>query len=159
MSIPPLPTLAPYPDTVAFRLERVPLALDDLQRSPLIGLGVNSFGQRHADPTQEGLPDHLAILAIAALHDSGLLGSAALVIGFTVVGYGLWVTARAAGRSGDRVTVGTAAAYAGSLTAMLVAYQATNALHFAINWIIVGGAAAVIASAALRRSGVPDAPR
>lgn len=157
VSIPPPPTLAPYPDTVAFRLERVPLALDDLWRSPFIGLGVSSFGQLHADPSQGGLPDHLAIMAIATLHDSGLLGSAALLVGFGLIGYGLWITARAAGRSGDRATVGTAAAYAGSLTAMLVAYQATNALHFALNWLIIGAAGAVVTSAALRQSDGPSA--
>lgn len=145
-SLPPPPSLAPVPDTVSFRMERVPLALDDFRKSPLIGLGASSFGQLHGDPSQGGLPDHLAILAIATLHDSGLLGALALLVGFSLVGYGLLARARFLGQVGDRLAVGTMAAYAGSITAMVVAYQATNALHFSINWMIIGGAAAVIAS-------------
>jgi hypothetical protein len=139
----PLPSLAPYPDTVSFRLERVPVALADVATSPLIGLGAESFGQRHADPSQDGLPDHLAILAVAALYDAGIVGLLALGAGFGLLLVGLLLAAARSGRSGDWRTVGVAAAFIGSLTSILIAYQATNALHFAINWIVVGAAAAV----------------
>ncbi len=65
----PLPSLRLYPDTIGFRLERVPVALSDLRDSPIIGLGAESFGQRHSDPSQAGAPDHIAILAVAALYE------------------------------------------------------------------------------------------
>lgn len=139
----PLPSLAPYPDTVGFRLERVPLAIEDIASSPLIGLGAESFGQRHADASQAGLPDHLAILAVDVLYDAGIIGVLALCTGFGLLLWGLVRVARQSGRMQDRRTVGAAAAFTGSLVAMLIAYQATNALHFAINWIVVGAAAAV----------------
>jgi hypothetical protein len=141
----PIPTLAPYPDTVTFRLDRVPIAIRDLPESPLIGFGAESFGQRHVDPSQKGLPDHLAILAVAAVYDAGILGALALAIGFFLVLVGLWRVAGTASGAGDGPTVGAAAAFVGSLVSMLVSYQATNALHFAINWIVIGAAAALIA--------------
>lgn len=139
----PLPSLAAYPDTVSFRLERVPVAFEDLAASPLVGLGAESFGQRHQDPSQAGLPDHLAILAVAVLYDAGVVGLLALAAGFGLLLVGLLRTARRAGETEDWRTVGVAAAFIGSLVSMLISYQATNALHFAINWIFVGAAAAV----------------
>jgi hypothetical protein len=139
----PLPTLVPVADTITFRLDRVPVALDDLRASPLIGLGPGSFGQLHVDPSQDA-PDHIAILAIASLHDAGLIGTAGLVAAFVLLLRGLFAHARTAGRVADRRGVGIAAAYCGSIVAMLVSYQATNALHFGLNWIIVGAAVAAI---------------
>lgn len=147
----PTVSLAPYPDTVSFRLERIPVALGDLPRSPFIGLGAESFGQRHLDPSQPGKPDHLAILAVAAIYDAGILGAAALAIGFILVFVGLWRAAGAANRTGDGKSVGAAAAFIGSLASMLVSYQATNALHFAVNWIIVGAAVGLIARMPVER--------
>jgi hypothetical protein len=141
----PVPSLAPYPDTVTFRLDRVPIAIGDLPQSPLVGFGAESFGQRHRDPSQQGLPDHLAILAVAAVYDAGILGALALAIGFILILFRLWQAAGTASRAGDGPTVGAAAAFIGSLVAMLVSYQATNALHFAINWIVIGAAAALVA--------------
>lgn len=151
----PAVSLAPYPDTVGFRLERVPVALDDLGRSPVIGLGAESFGQRHADPSQDGLPDHLAILAVAAAYESGIIGWLALATGFGLLFVLLWRSGRSAFDLEDRSLIGAAAAFAGSLAAMLVAYQATNALHFAINWIIIGCGAALSARVASVGSEAP----
>jgi hypothetical protein len=136
----PMPSLRPYPDTLAFRLRRVPLAFDDLRTSPIIGLGMESFGQRHPDPSQGGAPDHIAILAVAALYESGIVGAAALLIAFALILVGLWSASREPGRAGP------AAAFMASIVALLVAYQATNALHFGSNWLIVGAAAACIAA-------------
>jgi hypothetical protein len=129
--------LPPPPDTLDFRLQRVPPAFGDLSSSLLIGLGADSFGQRHADPSQQGRPDHLAILAVAVLYESGALGALALAVGFLAV---LWMLLRG---SPNRDMRGTAAAYAAAIVSLLVAYQATNAIHFATIWLLVGGALAL----------------
>lgn len=140
----PPPSTQPYPDTISFRLDRVPVALEDLSTSPLIGLGADSFGQRHLDPSQAGnAPDHLAILAIAVVYDSGVIGATSLSLAFLLLLWSGWSSARAAARRGDREHIGLAAAGVGSVIAMLVAYQATAALHFGSTWMIVGAAAAI----------------
>jgi len=114
------------------------MALKDWPRDPIIGLGANSFGQSHEDPTQAGGLDHIAILAVAALYESGLVGSAGLTIGFALILLPLWRASR------RRDTVGPmAAAYLGSLISLLVAYQATNALNFSLIWLIAGAGLAM----------------
>lgn len=138
------------PDTVTFRLDRIPVALADLSKSPLIGLGANSFGQRHVDVSQGNAPDHLAILAIAALYESGVLGAAGLGIGFGLV---LLTLFRATRRRADR---GLMAAYAGAVVCLLAAYEATNALNFALIWLLAG--AALAASAVPSTTESPGAP-
>jgi len=130
-------------DTVAFRLERVPIALDDLRRSPLIGFGAESFGQRHPDRYAGSGPDHIAILAIVVPYEAGIIGAAALLIGFVVLIASLWKTARRSMRDSDWPAVGAAAAFIGALVSTLVAYQATNALHLAVNWLVIGAAVAL----------------
>jgi len=140
----PVPTPIPYPDTITFRLDRVPTALADLARSPLIGLGAESFGQRH--PLVGTAPDHIAILAVAVVYESGVLGAVALGLAFAIVIVALW-------RGSARLSsTGPAAAYLGAIVSLLVSYQATNALHFAHNWLIIGAAIALAA-----RSLIPDA--
>lgn len=136
-----LPSLAAYPDTLEFRLKRVPIALADIEASPIIGLGAESFGQRHRDTSQAGAPDHIAILAVAALYESGVVGTVGLGIGFLLILTGLWRV------SADPRRTGAAAAFAGSIVGLLIAFQATNALHFGSNWLIVGAAAALITAA------------
>jgi hypothetical protein len=135
----PLPSLRAQTDTFAFRMKRVPVALDDIAKSPLIGLGAESFGQRHGDPTQGGAPDHIAILAVAAVYEAGVVGALALVAAFVILALALWRATRVG------AAVGAGAAYLGSVAALLAAYQATNALHFAINWLIAGAAIALAA--------------
>ena len=122
---------------MAFRLNRVPTALSDLGQSPIIGLGAATFGQRHEIPGQPGQPgqaDYLAILALVTVYESGILGAVALGGGLLLV---LWMLFRASKRS-----VGPAAAYAGSIVSLLVAYEGTNALFFSFNWLIIGAALA-----------------
>lgn len=137
-SLAPTPTLqvstGGTDQTVAFRLDHIRPALDDWKTSPIIGLGAESFGMLHPERTPSGVADHLAIMALAVLHDAGLVGVAGLV----VVG---WLVARALWRAAaDRRITGLAAAFIGSLTVLVVAYQATNALHFALNWLLLGTA-------------------
>jgi hypothetical protein len=146
----PSPTAAPTPndDTLAFRLDRVPVALKDLARDPIIGLGANSFGQRHTDPSQlNNQPDHIAILAVAALYESGVVGTGGLAIGFALILLALW-------RASRRFTIGPlAAAYIGSLVSLLISYEATNAINFSLIWLIAGAGLAM----ALRPSGREEA--
>jgi hypothetical protein len=148
----PVASLAPTPlpespDTIAHRMERVAPALDDLGTSPWIGLGANSFGQRHADSSQGGAPDYIAILVVALVYESGIVGAFLFSL---AVGLLLLALVRAS-RSGW--AMGLAAAYLAAIVALLVAYQATNALVFGLNWLL-GGAA--LALAARARDG--DAP-
>jgi hypothetical protein len=142
--------LPPASDTIAFRLDRIPVALKDWPRDPIIGLGANSFGQRHADPSQRGAPDHLATLAIAALYESGLLGSAGLAIGFGLILLALWRASRHPG------TGPMAAAYLGSLVCLLVSYQATNAINFSLIWLIAGAGLALAFSKPADSSTEPE---
>jgi hypothetical protein len=141
----PVPTSIPepYQDTIAFRLERVPIALNDLRNSPLIGFGAESFGQRHPDRYAAAGPDHIAILAVVVPYEAGIIGAAALVVGFACLLTSLWKSARRSSGEADWRAVGAAAAFIGSLVSVLVAYQSTNALHFAVNWIVIGVAAAL----------------
>lgn len=139
------PTSDPYSDTLAFRLERVPIALSDLRNSPVIGFGAESFGQRHPDRYAGPGPDHIAIMAVAVPYEAGVIGAAALATGFAVLFASLWKFARRS--NGDRPAVGAAAAFIGSLVSVLVAYQGNNALHLAINWLVIGAAAALAARA------------
>ncbi len=132
----PAPTPTIIDDTLAFRLDRISLALKDLIHDPIIGLGANSFGQRHVDPTQNA-PDHIAILAVAALYESGVVGSLGLAIGFALVLLALWRGSR------RTLSVPIAAAYIGSVVSLLIAYQATNAINFSLIWLITGAGLAM----------------
>jgi hypothetical protein len=104
--------------------------------SPIIGLGAASYGQRHEIPYQAAdTPDYIGILALVALYESGVLGAAALGLGFLLSLRLLFRT--------SRQQPGPAAAYFASIVSLLVAYQATNALFFSINWIILGAGLAL----------------
>jgi len=135
----PIPSDRAYPDTIRFRLDRIQPALNDLSTSPIIGLGADSFGQRHADPSQGGAPDHLGFLVLAVPYDSGLVGAAGFWVAIAAI---LWLLLRSLRGPG---ATPLAAAYLGSIVSLLVAYQATNAIHFAINWLLLGAATALAA--------------
>ena len=133
----PRPTLAPPADTIGFRLARIGPAIDDFWQSPVIGLGAESFGQRHADTSQVGAPpDHLPFLLLAAPYEAGVIGAGALLFAILLVLWGLIGRTRE-----DRPVL--AASLVGVVVSLLVAYQATNALHFATNWLLLGLAMAV----------------
>jgi hypothetical protein len=56
--------------------------------------------------------------------------------------------------------VGRAAAYAGSIASFLVSYEATNAMWFSINWLVIGAALAfVVPSRQATRSAARDGRR
>jgi hypothetical protein len=141
----PLPSLAPPSDTLGFRLERLPIALSEIPSSPLIGFGAESFGQRHPDRYAGAGPDHIAVMAVVVPYEAGLIGAIAVVVGFALLLLNLWRTARRS-MAGDALrAVGASAAFVGSLVSLLVAYQVTNSLHMAVNWIVIGAAAALVA--------------
>lgn len=143
----PVPSPTPIADTFAYRTKRIPTALSDLRTSPIIGLGAASYGQRHDLRYQPaGTGDYIGILALVAVYESGLVGAAALALGFVLA-------LRLLLRSSQRYP-GRAAAYAASIVSLLVAYQGTNALFFSINWIILGAGLAL----AMRTAGTA-APR
>lgn len=134
----PAATSSPGPavDTFAYRLRQIPVALRDLERSPIIGLGAASYGQFHELRDElAGTPDYLGMLAIVAIYESGVLGAAALTLGFVL---SLALLFRL-----SRLRPGVAAAYIASIVSLLVAYQATNALFFSINWMILGAGLAL----------------
>jgi hypothetical protein len=134
----PIPT--PAADTFGYRTIRIPTALNDLRTSPVIGLGAASYGQRHDLPgVRGGTPDYNGILALVAIYESGLIGAFALALGFALSLRMLFRLSR------DRP--GPAAAYMASIISLLVAYQATNALFFSINWIILGAGLALAVKA------------
>ena len=132
----PRPTLLPAEDTIGFRLARVGPALDDFRQSPVIGLGASSFGQRHEYEGKPGAPDHLPILALAVPYEAGVIGVLALGLALMLVLGAL--LRRTPGSQGI-----LAASLIAAVASLLVAYQATNALHFATNWLLLGLAAAV----------------
>jgi hypothetical protein len=132
--------LPPWPDTISQRLKIVAPALDDLATSPWIGLGASSFGQRHLDFSQAGAPpDHIAILVVALPYEAGIIGALCFSLAVAL----LLLALIRASRSGW--ATGYAAAYLAAIVSLLVAYQATNALVFGLNWLLAGGALALAA--------------
>ena len=129
-----------WPDTISQRLERVAPALDDLATSPWIGLGASSFGQRHADYSQAGAPpDHIAILVVALPYEAGIIGALFFSLAVALLLLALIRASRSAWATGF------AAAYLAAIVSLLVAYQATNALVFGLNWLLAGAALALAA--------------
>jgi hypothetical protein len=146
--------LPPWPDTISQRLKVVPPALNDLATSPWIGLGASSFGQRHLDFSQAGAPpDHIAILVVALPYEAGIIGALCFSLAVAL----LLLALIRASRSGW--ATGIAAAYLAAIVSLLVAYQATNALVFGLNWLLAGGALALAARTQDRDvpDGVPTA--
>ena len=118
--------------TVAFRLVRFEIALYEWPTSPILGLGTNSFGQRHLDPTQNYAPDYLPSLFLATLYDIGLVG---LLILLSIFGIFVWTLIRVA-KSGVKESALALALLCG-VVSLLVSYQGTNAFWFSYNWIIL----------------------
>jgi O-antigen ligase len=120
--------------TLAFRLERFRLALAEWPASPLFGLGTNSFGQRHWDPSQNYDPDYLPNLVLVTLYDSGLLGFLALFAVFAVL-VGALIKIVLRGKNSWRSAV--ALAVLCGLATLFVSYQTTSGLWYSYNWIIL----------------------
>jgi len=119
--------------TWEYRMQRVNTGLADFRSSPMIGMGAYSYGQRHQDVA--GRPETIAVLPVAVLHDAGIIGLAALSGFVAMLGLRAWRASR------DPVLGGPASALIASVAVLVVAYVATNALHFAVTWVIIGCAA------------------
>jgi len=52
----------------------------------IVGNGVNTFGQRHDDPTQPGVPGYISSLPVQVLYDTGIAG-VGLLVAFLVLVY------------------------------------------------------------------------
>jgi hypothetical protein len=127
-------------------MERVNLAVGELPQSPIIGFGATSFGQRHPDRYNGPGPDYIAVMSVAVVYESGIVGATALALGFLLLLWSLWMAARRFAAQNDMKGVGACAAFVAAIACMLVAYQATSAYQFALNWIIIGAASALAAS-------------
>ena len=90
----------------------------------ITGLGTNSFGQRHLEPTlpSKPTPAYLANLPLSVLYDSGIVGFLLLA--------GVLVTSLPRGRRSRARALGLFAVF-------LVASLATSSLWFATTWIFL----------------------
>jgi len=117
-------------ENITYRAQRAVQGLRDFVTSPLIGLGANSYGQRHVEASQSYLADYLSTFPITVLYDAGLVGAAGFSVFVLAMVWALWHSANRR----------LAAPYLASMVAMAVAYVATDALRFSQNWLIFGAA-------------------
>lgn len=107
------------------RVENWRTAVDDLSLSNIVtGLGTNSFGQRHLEPTlpHDPTPAYLGNLPLQVLYDSGVVGVLLLGAAF--------VTALPKPRRSRARSLGLFAVF-------LVSSLATSSLWFATTWIFL----------------------
>ena len=143
----PAPTATPMPDlqTFEYRLHRLRLGMPGNRQTSLDRPGCVLLRERHFEAT--GTPDVISSWPVLVLHDAGLIGLAAFLALLGLLGLRLWRT------SGDSARGPTASAYAAAIVVLLVAYLATTAVHFAVTWLIFGGAARCDHRLAARRRG------
>jgi hypothetical protein len=95
----------------------------------LVGNGVDTFGQRHDDPTRAGVAGYLSSLPLQVVYDTGMVG-ATILLSFMIV---LLRTVR---RASLPVVLG-------SLTAFAVTATFTSTLWFSTTWLLAGCIAAM----------------
>lgn len=121
---------SPSSGNVAYRRLVADIAFKDMTGwRLLLGNGVDTFGQRHDDPTHAGVSGYLSSLPLQVVYDTGVVG-AAILLGFTIV---LLRTVR---RAGLPVVLG-------SLTAFAVTATFTSTLWFSTTWLLAGCIAAM----------------
>jgi O-antigen ligase len=117
------------------RLYQFGPAFIDLKQRPILGGGIDSFGQRHV---LAGVHEHLGNLELLVLNDTGLVGLlvfAALVVAIVV---GVW-------RCRENATV---LGLAAMVAVIAISNQATETLELMITWLLIGLLLAAIDSAA-----------
>ena len=120
--------------TGARRLAEWRTSLDEVQTSPFIGLGSNSYGQRHFDETQYGpKPAFVGNWFVRFLYDSGVAGLL-LFLGFAVPV--AW-PGRSVRRGGGDLDPLVRALVLGCVV-LAVAYLATDALLLVWPWVLLG---------------------
>lgn len=110
-------------DTIALRWRHMMTAIAEVPKSPIIGLGTDSYPQRNIEPSC-ACPAFINNLTVATLYESGavgLLGLAGLLLSVLVIA---WRT--------------RTWAYLAAVVAMVVGYQFTDAIRFESNWILIG---------------------
>ncbi|MBA3300166.1 MAG: O-antigen ligase family protein, partial [Thermoleophilaceae bacterium] len=111
-------------------------ALGEIPRSPILGLGTNSYGQRHAAPKKrpsEAKGAYIGNLYIRTLYDSGVVG---LVLLLTFLAAVLWPKRIFRVSRGDLAPVAWALMF--MYFTMGVAFVATDASFQLWPWIVLG---------------------
>ncbi len=123
------------------RISEWRLALEDLPKSPIIGLGTNSFGQRHIDPKKAATNpkgSFLGNLWMRSLYDGGIIGLLALVAFWASI---MWPKRAIRESRGDLAPV--AWPFTFMVVMMAGAYIFTDASLQIWPWIVFGVAAAL----------------
>ncbi|HEY1331311.1 MAG TPA: O-antigen ligase family protein [Actinomycetota bacterium] len=109
-------------------------ALQDWTRSPIIGLGTNSYGQRHTILIgRAGAPGYIGDLYLRTLYDSGIVGLALLLLFY---GDLLWPRRFLKVSPGDLAPV--ARAFLFGMIVMAIGFAATDASFQIWAWIVLG---------------------
>jgi len=107
--------------TGAYRVDTWRIAFEDLADKDawIAGLGVNTFGQRHANPHDAEKPAYLGNSLLVQVYDTGVVGTLSFVLGLLSL----------ARRSDDKRATTTI------LIAALLAGSGTSALWFGFLWV------------------------
>ena len=110
------------------------IALDDLGRSPILGLGSGSFGERHIDYSLDPPgPGYLGNLYLRTLYDTGAVGLLLLMVFLVRI---LWPSPRLYRSRADLAPVAWALIF-GSGT-LAIAYGATDGSLLVWPWFLLG---------------------
>lgn len=107
------------------RFNQIKPLLTDLKHSPLIGGGIDSFGQRHI---AAGAQEHLANIEMSIVNDTGVLGLMLFAAFIAVILVAAWRNRH------DDLVLGLGA----MLTVVAITNQATETLELMITWLLVG---------------------
>lgn len=108
------------------RLRQFAPVFQDLKHSPILGVGIDSFGQRHV--RIDGVPEHLGNLELLVLNDTGVLGLLVFAAFAVTIVIAVWRCRE------NPLVLGLAA-----MTAVIaIANQATETLELMITWLLIG---------------------
>ncbi|HEV2032726.1 MAG TPA: O-antigen ligase family protein [Candidatus Dormibacteraeota bacterium] len=108
------------------RLYQFAPAFTDLKAHPILGGGIDSFGQRHVQVG--GTPEHLGNLELLILNDTGLLGLLVFVAFLVTILLAVWRCRE------HPIVLGLAA----MTMVIAIANQATETLELMITWLLIG---------------------
>jgi O-antigen ligase len=112
-------------------------ALREVVASPILGLGTNSWGQRHFESTLQGpIPAFLGNWLIRTLYDSGAVGVVLLLWFLWFVAWPGKAVRDAREGTGDSPSIARAFVFASA--GLLVCYLATDALLLIWPWLLFG---------------------
>lgn len=107
------------------RLYQFPIVFNDLKHRPILGGGIDSYGQRHLFA---GVHVHLGNLELLVLNDTGVVGLL-IFVAFVVA-----IVAAVIRYRENRIVQGMAAMVA----VIAIANQATETLELMITWLLIG---------------------